>query len=1006
MSYVNYPLFLPLAFTFFGFFTALVYGQSLVNKRLGVTKACWILSIFPLGAFASLLLALPPMQDGSGLTWQINFTQSATVLVSLYLDNLSAVFALLVTGIGTLVVIYSGYYFNGDRSAWRFLVYLFLFMFAMLGIVLASNLVLLFVFWEMTSVTSFLLVAYKYKSDQARKGAFKALLITGAGGVALLLGVIIISSITGTTDITTLLTQTAPLQESNLYPLILTMVALAALTKSAQTPFHIWLPDAMSAPTPASAYLHSATMVKAGIYLLARLNPVLGQTEAWFWIFSSTGLITMLIGAYLGLKQNDLKALLAYSTISQLGVMVLLIGQDTDIAFKALIIGVIAHALYKSALFLVAGIVDHSTGTRDLRRLGGLGRWMPYSMGIAILAGLSMAGLPPMFGFLAKETLLATSIHPSLPETISFIFPFGTVIAGALILAQAGLFVWDTFLGKPRDPGIKPHEAPWGMLIAPLIPAVLSILLGLLPEPERLATFFSNAAGAAFGGKVKVSLALWAGLTVPLLLSIIAVSVGILIFIFRKQVRSIQNRIAPNFTLNYIYTVILKAIDHLGILATRVQAGKLRTYLTVMLVSVIILVLVFAGAPELDQIDLTRQPLFNLGFAISILRIFALIVIISAALATVFIRRDFAAILTLGAMGLSVAVFMVLEPDPDLALVQMVVDLLAVVILVLALTRLSRSQRLRATELTYKQSRFSLVRDIVVSGTLGIIVAWISLSALVTRPRESVVTPFYEANAKLLTGAKDIVGAIVVDFRAFDTLVEITVFSIAGLGIFTLLLYASRLAGDQVVDEPISDIKLFKTTGIGGPKTSPFVHALAYASLPFSLILAVIHMMYGHDQPGDGFTAGVIVGLVVAFWYVVFGYAEVNKRLKWLKPMQFISVGILLAVVTGISASIIKGNFLANVDFGAMLNIPLPKGFNLSTSFLFEVAIFLSVLGSISFILRALGHPRISDQSSIRDVLALDQNLTTESIQDSVGSTTINQPSPNHIHSSVKNRDT
>ncbi len=357
-------------------------------------------------------------------------------------------------------------------------------------------------------------------------------------------------------------------------------------------------------------------------------------------------------------------------------------------------------------------------------------------------------------------------------------------------------------------------------------------------------------------------------------------------------------------------------------------------------------------------------------------------------------------------MGLSVAVFMVLEPDPDLALVQMVVDLLAVVILVLALTRLPRSQRMRATELTYHQSRFSLFMDILVSAAIGIIVAWISLIALVTRPRESVITPFFAANAKLLTGAKDIVGAIVVDFRAFDTLVEITVFSIAGLGIFTLLLYASRLAGDQVVDEPISDKKLFKTTGIGGPKTSPFVHALAYASLPFSLILAVIHMMYGHDQPGDGFTAGVIVGLVVAFWYVVFGYAEVNLRLKWLKPMLFISIGILLAVLNGICASYIRGNFLANVDYGEMLSIPLPKGFNLSTSFLFEVAIFLCVLGSISFILRALGHPRISDPSSIRDVSALDQNPTEETIRDPASTTTKYQLSPNHVHSSVKDQDT
>lgn len=1005
MIYSNYPLYIPLLLTFFGFLTALIYGHPVVNRRLAVTKACWLLSTFALAAFGSLLFWLPLIQDGSGLTWQIGWLPVSVFRVSLYLDNLSAVFALLVTGIGTLVLIYSGYYFKGDRSAWRFLVYLLLFMFAMLGLVLAGNLVILFIFWEITSVTSFLLVAYKSKSQQARQGAFKALLITGTGGVALLLGVIFISTITGSTELTTLLTQTSSLQQNNLYPVVLVLVALAALTKSAQTPFHIWLPDAMSAPTPASAYLHSATMVKAGIYLLARLNPVLGLTEAWFWIFSTVGLITMLTGAYLGLKQNDLKALLAYSTISQLGVMVLLIGQDTDIAFKALIIAVIAHALYKSALFLIAGIVDHSTRTRDLRRLGGLGRWMPYSMGIAMLAGLSMAGLPPMFGFLAKETLLATAVHPSLPETIALIFPVGAVAAGALILAQAGLFVWDTFLGKQRDPSIEPHEAPWGMLAAPLIPAALSILLGLLPEPERLATFISNAASAAYGGEVKVSLDLWAGLTVPFLLSIIAVTAGILIFIFREPVRNFQKRIAPNLTLNYLYLGMLKAIDCLGKFATRIQGGKLRNYLTVMLVSLIILVAVLSGAPDFSQIPLFIQPLFNLGFAISILRIFALIVIISAALATVFIRRDFAAILTLGAMGLSVAVFMVLEPDPDLALVQMVVDLLAVVILVLALTRLPRSQRLRATELTYSQSRFSLVRDILVSSAVGLIVAWIALTALVTRPRESVVTPFYEANAKLLTGAKDIVGAIVVDFRAFDTLVEITVFSIAGLGIYTLLLYASRLAGDKVEDEPISQIKILKTTGIGGPKTSSFVHALAYASLPFSLILAVIHMMYGHDQPGDGFTAGVIVGLVVAFWYVVFGYAEVKHRLKWLRPMPLISSGILLAVLNGICAAYVTGSFLGNVDYGAMFKIPLPEGFNLSSSFFFEIAIFLSVLGSISYILSALGHPRISDARSQREVFALEKNMDEEPIQEPANPSRDNQFSFKQAQSKVKNRE-
>jgi multicomponent K+:H+ antiporter subunit A len=289
--------------------------------------------------------------------------------------------------------------------------------------------------------------------------------------------------------------------------------------------------------------------------------------------------------------------------------------------------------------------------------------------------------------------------------------------------------------------------------------------------------------------------------------------------------------------------------------------------------------------------------------------------------------------------------------------------------LVLALTRLPRTQRELARKLTFKQSPPGLVRDVLVSAGVGGVVAWIALIALLTRPRESIVTSFYEANAKILTGAKDIVGAIVVDFRAFDTLIEITVFSMAGLGIYTLLLYASRWAGDQVSDDEMPTTNILDTTGIGGPITSPFIHALAYVSLPFSLVIAVIHILYGHDQPGDGFTAGVIVGLAIAFWYVVFGYAGVKERLNWLKPTIFISSGILLALFSGMISAFVKGNFLSNVDFGTLLNIPLPAGINLSTSLLYEIAIFLSVLGSITYILSALGHPRISETRPVPGVM-------------------------------------
>ena len=362
---------LPLIIILTGALIAALCGLPWLNRRLNVTQLSWLLALAPLSSFCILVSFLDNLQANLVFSWKVAWLPSIGLNMGLYFDSLSALFGLLVTFIGILVIIYAGQYFKGDRSAWRFFTYMLLFMGAMLGLVMAGDVLTLFIFWEATSIISFLLVAYKYKDETARRGAFKALFITGGGGIALLIGLLFVSQVCGSTSFTTILTSGDLLRHSTLYPVILGLVALGGFTKSAQFPAHIWLPDAMSAPTPASAYLHSATMVKAGIYLMARLNPVLGQTEIWFWLLTLVGMATMLTGAYLGLKQNDLKALLAYSTISQLGMLMMMIGQDIEIAFKALIIGVLAHALYKSALFMVAGIVDHETGTRDLRRLGG-----------------------------------------------------------------------------------------------------------------------------------------------------------------------------------------------------------------------------------------------------------------------------------------------------------------------------------------------------------------------------------------------------------------------------------------------------------------------------------------------------------------------------------------------------------------------------------------------------------------------------------------------------------
>ena len=957
-------LLLPLVIIFAGAGIAALFGLPALNRRLTITRLSWLLALAPLVAFIMLAVRIPVLNEGDVYVWHIAWLPSLGLELGFYFDSLSALFALLVTFIGVLIIIYTGQYFKGDQGAWRFLTYMLLFMGSMLGLVMAGDVLTLFIFWEGTSIVSFLLVAYKYKDEAARRGGFKALFITGGGGIALLAGLLFVSYAAGSTDFVAILTSGDSLRNHEFYYVMLGLVAFGAFTKSAQFPAHIWLPSAMSAPTPASAYLHSATMVKAGIYLLARLNPALGFTESWFWLLTLVGMITMLVGAYLGLKQNDLKALLAYSTVSQLGVLVMLIGQEDGAGYKALVIGVVAHALYKSALFLVAGIVDHETGTRDLRRLGGLRQAMPYTFGLAFIAGLSMAGLPPLFGFLAKETLLATAIHPTLPTAIAWILPWASVLAGALLLAQSGLLVWDTFMGQPRDPTVHGHEAPWAMLVAPAVPALLSVILSILPGPKEEEAFLAGAASAAFGQEVKVSFQLFHGLNVPLFLSIVAVTLGFILFIFRARVRAFQAELWPGLSFNTLYAWVLAGIDRLAYGATRLQQGKLRHYLVIMLAGAVLLVAGFSGGALLPDLSRLTAPALDFSGEIIVLRIFVLFVIVAASLATVLLYRDFSAILALGASGLSIGVLMVLEPAPDVALVQIVVDILAVVILILALTRLPRPQRRQAQDISearFAENRGVVLRDALAAGAVGLIVMLITLGALLSRPRDSLVTPFFEASAKPLTGAADIVGAIVVDFRALDTLVEIAVFSLAGLGIYTLLRYASRKHGDkgEIAEERATTLPAAGplTLGIGYRQMSPFIRTSTFVLLPLSMVLAATHMMYGHDQPGDGFTAGVIISLSVGLWYVVFGYREARRRLDWLKPSLLISSGILLAIATGAVAAFFNGHFLSNVDFGKLVGLPLPRGFYLSTSFLFEVSICLSVLGSGAHMLATLGRP-------------------------------------------------
>ncbi|MEM7799955.1 MAG: hydrogen gas-evolving membrane-bound hydrogenase subunit E, partial [Chloroflexota bacterium] len=565
---------------------------------------------------------------------------------------------------------------------------------------------------------------------------------------------------------------------------------------------------------------------------------------------------------------------------------------------------------------------------------------------------LSLAGLPPLFGFLAKETLLATAVHPSLPVFVSWILAGAVVVAAAFKLVQAGLVSLEVFTGESRDEAVlaKVHEAPLGMLLPPAIPVLISLALGILPEPEGIATFFGYAAEAAHGSEVKVSFALWTGLNIPLFLSVIAISCGLVLYWQRAGVIAWQKSM-PTFSFDRVYEGSLRMVDGAAWLATRLQNGMLRLYLGVMLLTMLGLVILFGGIGLLTLPNAGEVLNVGSGLDFSPIRLLSLIATVGAALATIFIRRDFFAILALGASGLGVAVYMAVVPAPDVALVQIVVDILATVILILAISRLPRAQRMQANLLNNRVQIWPLFISILGAALMTLI----SYSALITRPRTSLVSPFYSENSKALTGADDIVGAIIIDFRALDTVIEIAVFALAGLGIFTLIQYASKKHGDaKGYKNPIQGASL------GSGVNSIYLKAIANLLLPVTMVVGAIHMLLGHNQPGDGFTAGVIISLGISFKYVVFGFSETRRRLWWLHPKALIGAGILLVISSGLAGGLINGSFLSPVDYGGLLGIPMPTGMKLSSGFLFEVAIALAVMGSVSLMLDTLGKPAIN----------------------------------------------
>ena len=751
-----------------------VFAPALVASLLLIVPRAWLarltLSIPALIFFYLLSLIAYPDEIQVSLPW----VPSLGISLSFVVDGLGLLFALLISGIGTLVLLYSSAYFDKPAEYVRFSSYTLIFMTAMLGIVLSDNLLLIFVFWELTSITSYLLIGFKHEKLEAREGARRALLVTGAGGLAMMAGFLLAGITAGTFELTALLQTGDTLRDSPLYSAILLLILAGAFTKSAQYPFHFWLPGAMEAPTPASTYLHSATMVKAGVFLLARLSPVLNNTDLWFWTVTGFGLVTFLYGALFALRQTDLKAILAYSTVSWLGILVALQGSGSEYAAIALSLGVVGHAFYKGALFLIVGSVDHATGTRDISQLGRLARKMPLTFVTALMAVLSMAGIPPFLGFLAKETLKAASLYAGLPAAAQVFFPVAAVIGSALTVMVALRLLWDVFLGQAEtDATQHAHEVHPAMWAAPMVLGVVSLLLPLL-IPQTLDPLVSHAVSAVRGQESEIHLHLFEGINTPLIMSLIVIVSGWLLFMARRPlIKMLQTWSDSNPVGIYEWLFFTALPGSADWLTHRLQNGRLRYYMMIIISVFITMTFFLILVGRLDL--LTGDVLAGLDWKV----VAVCLLLMIGAIAGIFAPTRLSVIVVLGIEGALLSLLFALFGAPDLAFTQLMIEVITLVLFVLAFHFLPEA-------FITRPGRRSRLLDAGLALGAGLAVTVLILAARANNVGEHIGAWFVE-NAVPIGQGHNVVNVILVDFRGMDTQGEIIVLIIAAMGVTALL---------------------------------------------------------------------------------------------------------------------------------------------------------------------------------------------------------------------------
>ena len=905
------------------FLGALLPGLMIRSSRDACATATFTVTAL---ALIGLLLHAPAVMRGEVITQGWNWLPQIGLNVTFMLDGLGFLFALMILGIGLLIILYARFYLSKRDPMGNFYAYLLMFQGAMVGIVLSDNILLLLIFWELTSLSSFLLIGYWKHLPEGRQGARMALAVTGLGGLAMIGGMLILGQIAGSYNISEILQQGEAIRASEYYLPALILILLGAFTKSAQFPFHFWLPHAMAAPTPVSAYLHSATMVKAGLFLMARLWPVLSGTPEWFWLVAGAGLITMVLGAVIALFKDDLKALLAFSTVSHLGLITMLLGLGTEYAATAAVFHIMNHATFKAALFMTAGIVDHEAHTRNIRLLGGLRKLMPITFTIGTIAALSMAGIPLFNGFLSKEMMLEAA-H----DTGTWFAVIAT-IGAVFSVAYSFRFIFHTFLGPVReDYPHHPHDPGFGLWVAPALLTVLVVLIGLFPQ-QTVGHFVEVVAGAVTGGHPHVHLALWHGVTPALIMSAIAVAVGAVLLTAQRSLAPIWDN-APRPEAKVIFDAIVgSAARGAGDLTDALHDGAISRYLGIFT----LVVLAYGGwAFWGGELSPGTRPMLPVGPVEAIF--FALLMVATAGIVLVH-RKRFIALVVISICGLVVSMTFVQFSAPDLAMTQLTVEVVTIILLLLTLNYLPK-------ETPVESSVLRRARDGVIAVAAGGGIGALAYAILTRDMSLPTIADYHVANSYTGGGGNNVVNVILVDFRGFDTMGEIVVLGIAALVIFALI--------EVILHGPASRrLANWKPDMAQAHDRHPLMMVVATrVALPIALTVGVYIFLRGHNQPGGGFIAGLIVAIALLMQYMASGFAwsEARQRVAY---HGIIATGILIAVLTGVASLVLGWNFLTSTN--AHVHIWPLDDIHLASAAAFDLGVFLTVVGAVMLALASL----------------------------------------------------